>query len=62
MEECATCEVCKGQSWVIYDNRIECAKCHATVAFSWDTKVSDLIRSVSDTRGNPDAHNDSSVR
>jgi len=39
MEEVCTCVVCKGRSWIIYRDRMECPKCGKT--YQWPLECSD---------------------
>lgn len=49
MEECCTCKNCGGQTWSIYADRIECAKCRKVeVKFEEDLHPSDLINLTND--------------
>lgn len=43
MEECCTCRKCVSQSWVIYQDRIECSKCGKTYSFSVNAKAYELV-------------------
>jgi hypothetical protein len=54
MEEVATCKNCSNQAWIIYADRIRCAKCgkdHKWALAVTDyeaTKAKDLVRLAND--------------